>query len=121
MYPLWKKDIRECLDIPIILAEFYNKKNFQFDIPYYYDKHLLYFNEVSQIIKKQYPFLLQDDVSVQSMINSINDYSQTKRFSMAPLSYFQAKFLQVKMEIELYKSVAEAQKNLREHKKNKME
>lgn len=117
IYPLWKKDLKQCLDIPIILQEFYNKNGFQFEIPYEYNKHSLYFDEVIQIIKRQYPFLFHRDISTQSIINSINNYSQNKRFSVAPLSYFQAEFLQVKMEITLYKDVIEARKILEDIKK----
>ncbi|KOP39613.1 MULTISPECIES: hypothetical protein [unclassified Flavobacterium] len=117
LYPLWKKSVKECLDVPIVLQEFFNKKDFQFDIPYEYDKHLQYFNEVSQIIKKQYPLLLEKNIHTQSIIKTITDYSKTKRFSLAPLSYFQAEFLQVKMKIALYKSMSEAQKILDDIKK----
>ncbi|AYN03528.1 hypothetical protein [Flavobacterium sp. 140616W15] len=115
LYPLWKKNVKECLDFPIVLHEFYDKKKFQFDIPY--EKHNQYFEEVSQIIKKQYHFLLIDNISTETIISLIENYSQTKRFSVAPNSFFQADFLETKLKIALFTNVSRAQEILDNIKK----
>ncbi|MEZ0182551.1 hypothetical protein AB9T89_09925 [Flavobacterium oncorhynchi] len=112
IYPLWKKNLKECLEMPIVMQQFCNKRNFQFDIPYEYSKHVFYFEEVIKVIKKECPFLFEEYSLAQSIVDSIDNYSQTKRFSIAPNSYFQAEFLQVKMEIVLYKSTFKAQEIL---------
>ncbi|MDR7210608.1 hypothetical protein [Flavobacterium piscis] len=110
LYPLWEKNVKECLNIPIVLEEFYNSKKNQFSIPY--EKHIQYFEEVSQIIEKQFPFILKDNIQTDVITSMIDNYSQKKRFSIAPNSYFQANFLEAKLKIALYTSVSKAQEIL---------
>ncbi|MFB9110377.1 hypothetical protein [Flavobacterium gyeonganense] len=110
LYPLWKENIKECLKIPVVLQQFYNSRNFQFDIPY--TNHTFLFEEAVEIIKKECPFLLDDNILVEDMISLIDNYSQSKRFSISPNSYFQAEFLQIKMEITLHYNTSKAQEIL---------
>lgn len=100
LYSLCKDTIKECMDIPIVLQQFYDKKNFQLDIPFDANSNL--FKEAVEIIKRQYPILKSDKVSIKDIISAIDNYSLTKRFSIAPNSYFQGEFMQMKLEIELF-------------------
>ncbi len=70
IYPLWKNDLRKCLNSPIILQELYNKKGLQFSIPY--DKHSVYFPDVLESSKKQILLPLDKDVSLKTMLDLIN-------------------------------------------------
>ena len=70
VYPIWKSDLKTCLDSPIILQEFYNKKGLQFSIPY--DKHNFYFSEVLESAKKQILLPLDKDVPLKTMMDLIN-------------------------------------------------
>ncbi|WP_149240735.1 hypothetical protein [Dyadobacter sp. 32] len=65
IYPLWKKDLKECLDSPVVLMEIYNKKGMQFSIPYL--NHDVYFNEVIENIKRQVPILFSEDIYFKKM------------------------------------------------------
>ncbi|MNK98071.1 hypothetical protein D3C87_1184230 [compost metagenome] len=100
LYSLCKDNIKECMDIPIVLQQFYDKKNFQLDIPFDANSNL--FKEAVEIIKRQYPILISDKVLIKDIISAIDNYSSTKRFSIAPNSYFQGEFMQMKLEIELF-------------------
>jgi hypothetical protein len=100
LYSLCRDNIKECMDIPIVLQQFYDKRNFQLDIPFDGDANL--FKEAVEIIKRKFPILTSDRISTKDVISAIDDYSSTKRFSIAPKSYFQGEFMQMKLEIELF-------------------
>jgi hypothetical protein len=42
-YPLWKDNLKKCLEDPIILQEILDSKDFQFNIPYV--EHVKFFHE----------------------------------------------------------------------------
>lgn len=70
VYPIWKSDLKSCLDNPIILQELYNKKGLQFSIPY--DKHSLYFSEVLECARKQILLPFDKDISLKNIIDLVN-------------------------------------------------
>ncbi len=98
-YPLWKQNLKACLDTPIILKEFYNKKGLQFSIPYV--KHTAFFSDVLSAVKKQMPIPLEGDVSLKSLFSAIDEHSKTPPLSAAPNSYLQAVLQESKLEIAL--------------------
>ena len=98
-YPLWKDNLKTCLDTPIILKEFYNKKGLQFSIPY--AKHDTFFSDVLSAAKKQMPIPLEGDVSLKSLFSAIDEHSKTPPLSAAPNSYLQAVLQESKLEIAL--------------------
>jgi hypothetical protein len=71
VYPIWKSNLKACLDSPIILYELYNKKGLQFSIPY--DKHNLYFSEVLESAKKQILLPFDKDVPLKTMLDLIDN------------------------------------------------
>lgn len=100
LYSLCRDNLKDCMDIPIVLQQFYDKKNFQLDIPFEGESNL--FKEAVEIIRRKYPILTSDRISTKDVIVVVDDYSSTKRFSIAPNSYFQGEFMQMKLEIELF-------------------
>lgn len=98
-YPLWKQNLKACLDTPIILKEFYNKKGVQFSIPY--AKHDAFFSDVLSAAKKQIPIPLEGDVSLKSLFSAIDEHSKTPPLSAVPNSYLQAVLQESKLEIAL--------------------
>ena len=99
IYPLWKKDVKACLDVPIILQEYYNRKGLQFSIPY--EKHGIYFEEVLGSVKKQTPLSFAGDVSLKKLFDIIDEYSKMPPLSASPNSYLQAKLQEARLEIAL--------------------
>ena len=75
LYPLWKSDLKNCLNSPAILLEISNKKGLQFSIPYL--KHSSYFNEAIECLKTQIPILFNEYITLKSLFdlvdNSFND------------------------------------------------
>ncbi len=99
IYPLWKNNAKECLDVPIILKEYYNRKGLQFSIPY--EKHSIYFEEVLGSVKKETPISLAGDVSLKKLFDVIDEYSKMPPLNASPNSYLQAKLQETKLEIAL--------------------
>lgn len=106
-YPLWKKNINECLDYPFILQEFYNKKGMQYSIPF--DKHNDLFATVLESVARQTPFSFDNDVPLKKMTSVIDEYSKMPPLSAAPNSYLQAILQEAKMNVTLFVSASEAQ------------
>lgn len=99
-YPLWKKNVEECLDSPIMLMEFKNKKGLQFSIPYI--KHNIYFVEVIEFAKKQMPISFNHNVSLKEVLAVFDEYSKKPPLSAAPNSYLQARLAEAKLLVTLY-------------------
>jgi len=70
LYPLWKTDMKKCLDAPIILKQLYNKKRIQFDIPF--GKHSIYFPNAVECFKSQISVSLDGSVSLKSLFDFVN-------------------------------------------------
>jgi len=71
VYPLWKADIKKCLDTPSIYICIENKKNFQFSIPYL--KHSALISEAIECFKKQIPVSLNGDITLKSLFDFVDD------------------------------------------------
>lgn len=71
LYPLWKSDLKNCLDNPTILVEISNKKGLQFSIPYL--KHNSYFNEAIECLKKQVPILWNEKIALKSLFDIVDN------------------------------------------------
>ncbi len=102
LYGLWKKDIKECLNFPILMNEFYNKRQLQYDIPY--DNHTILFNEIVETIKVQSPLTFEGDISLKKMFSVIEEYYKNPKFGIAHNSYLNAVLMEDKLKIALYKS-----------------
>lgn len=68
-YPLWKADVKGCLDEPLVLQEIYTGSGFQFNIPYL--KHETYFSEAVDCTKKQLLIPFDRDVKVNELFKMI--------------------------------------------------
>ena len=97
-YPLWKNDVKKCLDAPFIYFALRNNKGLQFDIPYL--KHSGYFNEAIECLKKQVPILFNESVSLKSLFDLVDN-----RFNdilVKSNSAQQAKLFELKFYTSLY-------------------
>lgn len=98
LYPLWKSNLRNCLDSPTILMEINNKKGLQFSIPYL--KHSSYFNEAIEYLKKQVPILFNESVSLKFLFDLVD--SQFNDILVKSNSAQQAKLFELKFYTALY-------------------
>ncbi len=115
LYSLWKKDINECLDYPIFLMDFKNKKGLQYDI--LYEKHSAIFDDVVYSIKSQIPLPFEGNVYLKKITTAIEDSSQMPPLSAAPNSYLQAALQEAKLKTALFVGVTEAKEVLEQIKK----
>lgn len=93
-YPLWKTDIKQCLEESIFIQEIYNKKGFQFNIPY--TKHINFFQEAVECTKKQVSILGHRHISIKQLFEVFNkQFSQTliKSSPVGQAKLFEAKLL----------------------------
>jgi hypothetical protein len=111
LYSLWGNkigdDLKACLAGPILLKEYYNKKNFQFSIPY--SKHDIYFDEALLCVQTQTPILLDETISLKKLLYLIDEHSKTQPLSFNPHTYLQGALQEAKLGIALYKSITDAQ------------
>ena len=107
VYPIWKSDVKTSLDFPIILKEYYNKRGFQYSIPY--GEHNVLFSDVLDSVKKQTLLPFDGNISLKEMKALINGYSRTPPLSAAPNSYLQAALQEGKLKIALFISTSEGQ------------
>lgn len=69
-YPLWKSDVKECLDAPFFMKRLKNNKGLQFDIPY--EKHTIFFTDAVECFKKQIFVSLNGDVTLKSLFEFVD-------------------------------------------------
>ncbi|GMQ30637.1 hypothetical protein [Algoriphagus confluentis] len=98
LYPLWKGDLKNCLDSPTILLEISNKKGLQFSIPYL--KHSAYFNEALECLKKQVSILYNENVPLKSLFDLVD--SRFNDILVKSNSAQQAKLFELKFYSALY-------------------
>jgi hypothetical protein len=110
LYPLWREDIKACLDYPIVLQEFKNRKGMQFSIPY--NRHDLYFAEMLESIKKQKNILFTENASSKNLLLLMDEYSKTSPTTSASGSYLRARFQEAMLKIALYQREEETVKSL---------
>ncbi len=110
MYPLWREDAKACLEYPIVLQEFKNRKGLQFAIPY--SRHDFYFAEMQERIKKQRPILFTENVSSKNLLLLMDEYLKTSPTTSASGSYLQARFQEAMLKIALYQREEETAKSL---------
>lgn len=108
IYPIWKKDVKACLDYPIFLKQFKNKKGFQYDIPY--EKHGVFFDDVLDGVGEQLPLSFEGDISFEEVLAAIDENSKIPPLSAAPNSYLQAVLQEAKLKIALLINSEEAQR-----------
>ena len=70
IYPLWKTNLKSCLDAPFLMIELHNKKGLQFDIPY--AKHEFLFSDAVECFKKQIMIPMNGNVTLKILIKLID-------------------------------------------------
>jgi len=93
-YPLWKINIKECLEEPIFMQEIYNRRDFQFNIPFH--KHLNFFQEAVECTKNQVPILGRNYITVDQFFEIFDlQFGQTliKSSPVGQAKLFEAKLL----------------------------
>lgn len=98
VYPLWKDDVKKCLDTPFLYLCLENKKGLQFSIPYL--KHSAYFDEAIECLKKQVPILLTEKVTLKSLFDLVD--SRFNDILVKSNSAQQAKLFELKFYSVLY-------------------
>jgi len=106
IYPLWKKDVKTSLNVPIILQEYHNKKGLQYSI--LYQKHNVFFEDAAESVRKQTPLSFEGDISFKKLSSVFDDYSKKPPLSAAPNSYLQAVLQETLFEIALFISSVDA-------------
>jgi len=99
-YPLWKKNIKECLDVPAILIEIKKSNGGQFSISL--GDHSNQFLEVVESVRKQIDININGEVLLSDLFILIDNYSQRPPQGAAPNSYLQAKLSEFKLYCALY-------------------
>jgi len=112
-------DIKACLAGPILLQQYYNKKGFQYDIPY--EKHSIFFDDVLESITKQTPLPFEGNIPLKRIMSILDEYSKTPPLSAAPNSYLQASLQEAKLKIALFIDVTGAQSILEQINKRNWE
>ncbi|MDR7212730.1 hypothetical protein [Flavobacterium piscis] len=97
-YPLWKADIKQCLEEPIFIQEIYNIKSFQFNIPY--TKHINFFEEAVECTKKQVSILGHRHISTNQLFEVFNKQFYQTLIKSSPVG--QAKLFEAKLLGALY-------------------
>jgi len=112
IYPLWEEDPEKCLEVTIVLREFYTKKNLQFSIPY--ESQSPIFSEALISVGEQMPILSYKDVSIAQLLAVMESYAQKSPLRAATNSFHQAKFREAFLKINLYKGRVETEALYRE-------
>ncbi len=97
-YPLWKVDIKQCLDESIFIQEISNSKGFQFNIPY--TKHINFFQEAVGCTRKQVPVLGHRQISINQLFELFNKQFSQTLIKASPVG--QAKLSEAKLLGALY-------------------
>lgn len=118
LYPLWKSDLKNCLDNPTILMEISNKKGLQFSIPHL--KHNSYFNEAIECLKKQVPILWNENIALKSLFdivdNRFNDIlvksNSAQQAKLFELKFYSALYTENQSQVQnVLKQIQQASKN----------
>nr|WP_320022272.1 hypothetical protein [uncultured Draconibacterium sp.] len=116
LYPLYGNlsgnKLKDCMNYPVLLLEFFNKKGLQYSIPYKNSSTLA--QEVIKAVAQQLPFKIGGDVKVSSIHKLIDAQINSK---LVKMQLKQPEFFEVKFYSALYVSEAEAEKVLKQIQK----
>lgn len=71
IYPLWRPSEKECMNVPLLMIQLYDKRGFQFDIPY--EKHDKYAEEAFRRVEEQM-ISLKHDVEISQFLLPIDEH-----------------------------------------------
>lgn len=111
LYPLYGNlsgnKLKDCMNYPVLLLEFFNKKGLQYSIPY--KNSLSLTQEVLKAVAQQLPFKIGGDVKISSIHKLIDVQINSK---LVKMQLKQPEFFEVKYYSALYVSEAESEKVL---------
>lgn len=117
LYPLYGNlsgdKLKDCMNYPILLLEFFNKKGLQYSIPYKNSSSLT--QEVIKAVTQQLPFKIGDDVKISTMHKLIDSQINSQ---LVKMQLKQPEFFEVKYYSALYVSETEAEKVLKQIQKD---
>lgn len=70
VYPLYKRDVKSCMDYPVLMFEFYNHKKLQLNLPYTVNEKL---KDTLNIISDSIQISLDSDVTLSRFYHFIDD------------------------------------------------
>jgi hypothetical protein len=97
-YPLWKNNVKECLNEPYILQEILNKKGLQFHIPYNENEKL--FLTAVDCFNDQIQIDLGRDIYLVDFLNLISSQFSYTLVKASPVQ--QAKIFEIKLFVTLF-------------------
>ncbi|MGG5507252.1 MULTISPECIES: hypothetical protein [unclassified Myroides] len=97
-FPLWKSDIKQCLDEPVFMQGIYNYKGLQFDIPY--TEHVTLFQEALTCTTEQASILMCKSVSKDQLMIVIEKQFSEGIVIASPVG--QLKLLEAQLLVALY-------------------
>jgi hypothetical protein len=74
IYSLWKSNIKSCLEYPVLMFEFYDKKQMQLNLPYF-DVNGKY-KEGINIVSNNIHISLHDDITLNRFYSLVNEILQ---------------------------------------------
>jgi len=98
MYPLWKENAKECLNVPLLYRCIENGKGLQFGIPYL--KHNALISEAIECFKKQIPISLNSNINLNLLFEFVD--SLFSDILIKTNSAEQAKLFELKFYTALY-------------------
>ncbi len=117
LYPLYGNlsgnKLKDCMNFPVLLLEFFNKKGLQYSIPYI--NSLTLAQKVIKAVAQQLPFKIGGDVMISSLHKLIDIQINSK---LVKMQLKQPEFFEVKFYSALYVSEAEAEKVLKQIQKD---
>ncbi len=108
IYPLWKESVKQCLDFPLLYICIKDRKGFEFSIPYL--KHTTLIDEAIECLKKQIPFSLNGDITLNCLLGLIDNYSNNIWVKSNTL--LQVKLLELKFYATLYFGIQSQVQNI---------
>ena len=117
LYPLYGNlsgnKLKDCMNYPVILLEFFNNKGLQYSIPYKNSSTLT--QEVIKAVAEQLPFKIGGDAKISSILKFVDSQINSK---LVKIQLKQPEFFEVKYYSALYVSEAEAEKVLKQIQKD---
>lgn len=98
LYPLWKKDIRNCLSYPPIQIYLRKKNGLQFDIRY--DEHRMALAEAVDCVQQQFAIPFNRDVTLNEMFELVDTQMKTNLIQVH--SAKQGNLMELKLLLALY-------------------
>jgi len=119
IYPLYRNNIKSCLDYPCLMREFFNSKKLQINLPYNDTREL--FKDAQKIVAQSLKFEFKEDVSLLDLYSLVDDRlindpifqrHSGHRASLLEVKFYAAVYTRSQTEMEkIINQVKDEQKN----------